>query len=108
MGRMILPEPGGQASDDVVRAERVRTLLLARCRRFDGSAPRLRVRNLSARGLCGVHGNVIDFAVGEPVHIVFDRVAPVAATVTWVDDLLVGVTFRNAIDLDQLAALRAG
>ena len=109
MGRMMTVKtmPDTIVAGDETRAERIRTLLLARCRRTDGSAPLLRVRNLSTKGLCGVRGAVIDFALGEAVQVMFDGVAPIAASVTWMDGILMGLAFRNPISLAELAAARA-
>ena len=109
MGRMMPVEAGFDivGPEDEARAERIRTLLLVRCLRADGSAPLLRVRNLSAKGVCGVRGTVIDFAIGENVHITFDRVAPISASVTWIDGMLMGLAFRNPISLADLASARA-
>ena len=109
MGRMVPVEAGSDVvgPEDDVRAERIRTLLIVRCLRADGSAPLLRVRNLSTKGICGVRGAVIDFALGEDVHIAFDRVAPISASVTWMDGILMGLAFRNPINLADLAAARA-
>ena len=118
MGRTTSPdetgtETGSEADIEAdiaaeARAPRIRTLLLARCLRTDGSEPTVRVRNLSSRGLCGARGAVIDFAVGEPLHITFARVAPIAATVTWIEDGQVGFAFRNPISLADLALARGG
>jgi hypothetical protein len=92
-----------------IRTERIRTLLLALCIRADGSEPRVRVCNLSAKGICGARGTAIDFAVGEPVHIAFGNVAPIAASVTWIDGGQLGFAFRNPISLaDLVTALASG
>lgn len=109
MGRMVPVEAGSDivGPEDEARAERIRTLLLVRCLRVDGSAPLLRVRNLSAKGICAVRGAVIDFAMGESVRIEFDRVAPISASVTWMDGILMGLAFRNPISLADLASARA-
>ena len=64
-------------------------------------------RNLSAKGICAVRGAVIDFAMGESVRIEFDRVAPISASVTWMDGILMGLAFRNPISLADLASARA-
>ena len=116
MGRTTSPdetgtETGSEADIEAdiaaeARAPRIRTLLLARCLRTDGSEPTVRVRNLSSKGLCGARGAVIDFAVGEPLHITFARVAPIAASVTWIEDGQVGFAFRNPISLADLALAR--
>ena len=114
MGRTTSPDDTGTETGteaDIAaeaRAPRIRTLLLARCLRADGSEPAVRVRNLSAKGLCGARGAVIDFAVGEPLHITFARVAPIAASVTWIEDGQVGFAFRNPISLSDLALARGG
>ena len=109
MGRAItesaVPDESGAESD--ARAQRIRTMLLARCQRVDGSEPLVRVRNLSAKGLCGARGAVVDFAVGELLHIAFEGVAPIAASVTWIDGGRMGFAFRNPISLTDLAAARA-
>ena len=101
------PSTNAAETDADIRAQRIRTMLLARCIRADGSEPKVRVRNLSAKGICGARGTVIDFAVGETVHIAFGNVAPIAASVTWIDGGEMGFAFRNPISLADLATARA-
>lgn len=108
MGRIASQRQDAAPPDDIVRADRVRALLMAKCLRADGSAPQLRVRNISAMGLCGVRGAAADFAVGEAVSIAIDHADPIPATIAWIDSMVLGLSFREPVDLAEVLAGQAG
>ena len=89
------------------RSPRNATMLAVRCERQDGSTPTIRVRNLSARGLCAHCAHIADFAVGEALHIAFANLEPVAASIVWLRNRQVGIAFRNPVDLETLAEARS-
>jgi len=47
----------------------------------------------------------IDAQAGEPLTLRFDRAAPVAATVVWCENGVIGARFDQPIDRDTMRAL---
>ena len=100
-------KPDLAADGAAERSPRTKTLLVAECRREDGSVHKIRVRDLSATGLKGDCSEVIDFEVGEPVKVRFTNLAPIAASVARYDFGELGITFKHPVKPEHIAMARS-
>lgn len=89
------------------RQPRNSTLLVAQCEREGGLPFPLRIRNLSASGLCGHFSGAVDIAQDVSARITFPHMEPVPARVVWHDGNQLGIQFLNPLDLKCIADARA-
>jgi hypothetical protein len=107
MGRKILNTTPVASEPVAKRQPRNATLLVAECAR-EGSVPfALRIRNLSASGLCGHFTGAADILPDVAARITFPHVEPIPARVVWQDGNQLGIQFLNPIDLQSIAGARA-